>query len=103
MVNPLQRLSQQWRHTESVDLIDGLIGRKGNGVGVGCIFTPSIVDIDFSAALKSNQFLWFPRAKEIEKILNAMDKSDDKTIEMLPIKSSWGGIRPRKLKVADFL
>lgn len=77
--------------------------RKGDGIGVGCVFIPSIVDRDFSLALGSNRFLWFPKANEIEDILKAMGESDYKTAHMLPIKSSWGGVRPRTVKVADFL
>jgi len=98
---------------QSVELIPRLNGffrfrnklipaiKKGNGVGVAVLFTPSVVDKDFSVALDPETYLWFPTAKQIENIVSAMDRSDEETFQML--RTEWGGERPRKLKVADFL
>ena len=69
--------------------------RRGNGVGVACLFIPSVVDKDFSVALDPKTYLWFPTAKQIKDILTAMDRSDDQTFQML--KTGWGGERPRKI------
>jgi len=75
--------------------------RPGAGVGVAVLFTPSVVDKDFSVALDPETYLWFPTAKQIENILSALDKSDDQTFSML--KTEWGGERPRTLKLADLM
>jgi hypothetical protein len=76
---------------------------KNSGVGVCVRFVPSQLDSDFQYLFNSqfNEMFWFPTAKQIENILSALDKSDEKTFQML--KTEWGGERPRKLKVADFL
>jgi len=75
--------------------------RPGAGVGVAVLFNPSVVDKDFAVALDPESYLWFPTAKQIENILSAMDRSDEETFQML--RTEWGGERPRKIKVADFL
>jgi hypothetical protein len=77
--------------------------RPNNGIGVACIFyAPTTLDFDFKHTLEPNTFLWFPKADELNRIQQALDQSDDETAQMLPIKS-WGGVRPRKMKVGDFL
>jgi len=76
--------------------------RLNNGVGVAVLFRPSQVDEDFAATLDPETYLWFPSAKQIETILKALDKSDEQTAQMIPIKE-WGGLRPRSLKLGDFV
>lgn len=75
--------------------------RPGEGVGVACLFIPSVVDKDFSVALDPETYLWFPTAKQIENILTAFDRSDEQTFQML--KTEWGGERPRKLMLSDLM
>ena len=75
--------------------------RPGTGVGVGAVFKPSALDEDFRNALGPEAYLWCPSAKELENIMKALDKSDSMTFDIL--KTSWEGVRPRPLKVADFI
>jgi len=75
--------------------------RPGDGVGVAVFFAPSPVDLDFAEVLGFQPYLWFPSAKQIENILEAMDRSDEETFQML--RTEWSGVRPRPLKVGDFL
>jgi len=75
--------------------------RPNNGVGVAVLFRPSQIDEDFAATLDPETYLWFPSAKQIENILEAMDRSDEETFQML--RTEWSGVRPRPLKVGDFL
>ena len=75
--------------------------KKGDGVGVAILFTPSVVDKDFSVALDPETFLWFPSAKHLNDIMKALDRSDEQTFQML--HREWTGPRPRTLKVHDFL
>lgn len=75
--------------------------RPGAGVGVAVFFQPSPLDKDFAEVLGFQPYLWFPTAKQIEDIMAALDRSDEQTFQML--RTEWGGERPRKLKVADFL
>ena len=76
--------------------------RSGCGVGVAVFFQPSQLDKDFAEVLGYPVNLWFPTAKELENILVALDESDDRTAQMLPVKE-WGGVRPRSMKLADLM
>jgi len=73
--------------------------RPGSGFAVGLLLEASEVDKDFNLA--PGEGLLFISAKDIKEIMEALDKSDKLTFEML--KAPWGGERPRKLKVTDFI
>ena len=65
------------------------------GFAVMVFLEDSPIDLDFKAKV------WVPRARELQRIKEALDKSDRLTHELLG--RGWGyGDRPY-LKVADFL
>lgn len=75
--------------------------KLGDGVGVAVFFTPSPLDQDFAKVLGFQPHLWFPSARELDSIMRALNESDERTFQML--RTGWGGVRPRPLKVGDFL
>jgi len=73
--------------------------RPGNGYGVALVLEASQVDKDFN--LPYGEGILFLSAKVIKEILEALDKSDQLTFEM--VKRGWEGERPFKVKVEHFV
>jgi len=73
--------------------------RPGNGYGVALLLEPSQVDKDFN--LPTGEGVLFVSAKQIKEIVDALDRSDQLTFEML--KCGWKGERPCPVKVVDFV
>jgi hypothetical protein len=75
--------------------------RPNSGIGVFAEFAVSPLDFDFQNLMCNKNFYWCPSVDELIRIQNKLDESDDKTFNIL--KTDWGGIRPRKIQLADLM